>query len=616
MHDNLMMQVSTLPAVPSAALDLQSHWQLLTCEPMQGTGTGDPKPENRIYLRFDQPQSLLRPKLLTWSALVGRFEQGSGADEQCSFQATVLPQTSRRSLSQPPGKADEPQMAGAGLAATASRTASAAEPIRERYAKLLVEAAHDLRAPIATSRQLISTVARRLRVHATVTQAELQLLDLADQRLGQASCWASEILSEERLSGEYSIRKRFYPQQWQALVRSLFHSVAAEHNVRLLWIGWERSLPKLYLDPSQLSRAILNLVLNACQASYCGGQVTIRASWPMDMRRRLIIEVDDQGPGLDRSLMSQINSPLAAGVSAQGHAPGITPRGDYPLPALGVGLRTVQSLAGAMGAEIAAVHGKPTGTSFRLLLPTDDLKWVLREWFWKNRSVTGQSGLQTRCEVYGIRLAKAINPVQADSCIQRWARLSKFVYRISHDRWLLFSMGKMDEQTIRARGAFTADLSLLNSLDTELHRELGVSGTIRSFLLARSSALHASRGRNDSELRSQCLEVADRLFEQIRSSIGDSIPPIDDLHHPLETAVVAPEPLKQPSSRPMRVDLIESVNGPHIHNARQAPSFPVQAGRGLRELDALADTWKRTQTQLSRTLPVHRHARLDSEIVS
>ena len=185
------------------------------------------------------------------------------------------------------------------------------EAIQEqRFAALLAEAAHDIRSPIATAQQIVGAVADRASVGRSLSEEDVQLLRSAMTRLAQANRWAEGILLERHLSQQLptSIRRRFYPHQWRNSMEPLLAGLAARHNIRLAWVGWDRSMPRLYVDPDHLSRVVLNLVSNAVEASQPASQVSIRIAWQTNVTQRLVLAIEDSGLGLDPQLMRQINS--------------------------------------------------------------------------------------------------------------------------------------------------------------------------------------------------------------------------------------------------------------------------------------------------------------------
>ena len=132
--------------------------------------------------------------------------------------------------------------ASADYSTAESRATRAASPARLK--EMLVEAAHDIRSPIAVAQQILSTLAGRMQRTGQLASDQYELLEEANVRLTQANRWAEGILVEQGLQYGHpvSIRRRFYPGQWLAEIRPLLQSLASQRQVRLTWLGWDLSL--------------------------------------------------------------------------------------------------------------------------------------------------------------------------------------------------------------------------------------------------------------------------------------------------------------------------------------------------------------------------------------
>lgn len=108
----------------------------------------------------------------------------------------------------------------------------------------------------------------------------------------------------------------------------------------------------LHADRDQLYRVLMNLVRNACQAMPEGGRVRIAAR---PVRDRILIEVEDDGPGIPEMARVHLFEPFAGS-----RRPGGT----------GLGLSIAREILRAHGGEIALVRTGAEGTLFRLWLPT------------------------------------------------------------------------------------------------------------------------------------------------------------------------------------------------------------------------------------------------------
>lgn len=105
-------------------------------------------------------------------------------------------------------------------------------------------------------------------------------------------------------------------------------------------------------DPILLERVFSNLYLNAIEAleGRAQGSIVTRA-WLGDARTYL--EVEDDGPGLDPSVVDRIFEPLAT-AKAKG---------------TGLGLALSRVIIEAHGGEITATTGRGPGSAFRMWLP-------------------------------------------------------------------------------------------------------------------------------------------------------------------------------------------------------------------------------------------------------
>jgi len=67
---------------------------------------------------------------------------------------------------------------------------------------------------------------------------------------------------------------------------------------------------KVCVDPLLFGQALLNLVLNAVQASERGGSVVIEFGFDDAEARQLKLAVEDSGPGINSEIMDKIFDPF------------------------------------------------------------------------------------------------------------------------------------------------------------------------------------------------------------------------------------------------------------------------------------------------------------------
>jgi len=113
-------------------------------------------------------------------------------------------------------------------------------------------------------------------------------------------------------------------------------------------------LPAVEVDPSHFERVLLNLASNAVEAVSGRGRVVIRTSLETNGEApRVILEVTDNGRGMDESVRQRIFEPF------------FTTRKD----GTGLGLPTVHGIVTQAGGEIAVDSEVGVGTTFRIFLP-------------------------------------------------------------------------------------------------------------------------------------------------------------------------------------------------------------------------------------------------------
>jgi signal transduction histidine kinase len=118
-----------------------------------------------------------------------------------------------------------------------------------------------------------------------------------------------------------------------------------------LEVATEPGLPDVALAPDALRQVLLNLVLNALDATPRGGEVRIAAR---ALGRAIEIAVDDCGPGIPPALRRRVLEPF---VTTHGERPG------------GLGLTIVQRLVEEAGGTLVLGDRPEGGARVRLRLP-------------------------------------------------------------------------------------------------------------------------------------------------------------------------------------------------------------------------------------------------------
>ena len=118
-------------------------------------------------------------------------------------------------------------------------------------------------------------------------------------------------------------------------------------------------LPSVFVDGHQIQQVLLNLVINAEQAMTAArgrGALEVRSSFD-EKRRRVIVEVTDDGPGIPEAVEDRIFDPFFTTKAAgQGTGLGLT-----------VAHAIIREHQG-----VIEVISRPAGATFRVELPIAD----------------------------------------------------------------------------------------------------------------------------------------------------------------------------------------------------------------------------------------------------
>jgi two-component system NtrC family sensor kinase len=148
------------------------------------------------------------------------------------------------------------------------------------------------------------------------------------------------------------------PSDLNAIVRATVGLVS--HKLRLLNVGaslrLDERLPLLPCDASQMQQVVLNLVMNAAEATRGrgAGHVAVLTSRSEDAEG-LVLEVADDGEGIPKETLDRIFDPF------------FTTKDDGK--GVGLGLAVVYGIVEAHGGRIEVQSSPGRGTTFQVMLP-------------------------------------------------------------------------------------------------------------------------------------------------------------------------------------------------------------------------------------------------------
>jgi len=101
---------------------------------------------------------------------------------------------------------------------------------------------------------------------------------------------------------------------------SLVENQALFHNIEIV-TNLDEALPKVVVDPSQIVRVFINLIVNAAEAMESNGRLTITSSFDKE-KKCVEVEVSDTGPGIPEENLDKIFDPFFT-TKETGHGVGL-----------------------------------------------------------------------------------------------------------------------------------------------------------------------------------------------------------------------------------------------------------------------------------------------------
>lgn len=214
---------------------------------------------------------------------------------------------------------------------------------------------------------LVSEIVHEIRNPLVAVKTFLQLLperlDDPEFHDGFRGLVGEEVQRLERMLDDLLRHAR--PRSTPAIGEGAHIAEAAETTIKL--IGYRcrergielesriaKALPALALAPDALRQLLLNLLLNATQATPRGGAIRLEADWSADRANHLALVVEDDGPGIEPELADRIFEPF---WTRRSESPG------------GLGLAICKRIVEDAGGSITVEAGTSGGARLRVELP-------------------------------------------------------------------------------------------------------------------------------------------------------------------------------------------------------------------------------------------------------
>ena len=210
---------------------------------------------------------------------------------------------------------------------------------------LAAEVAHEIRNPLTVIKMLFHS----LDLQFPASDPRARDVEVMRERIDHLNKSVDQILNFARTAE---------PSLQPVLVNSVVEDLAllVRHKLKNHGIKFQlelpSDLPKISADASQLSQALLNLVLNAVEAMPRGGTLTIRTGSADD--HQVFIELQDTGTGMTAEQQAGAFRSLLQTTKKHG---------------TGIGLAIVSKIIEAHHGQITVQSEPNRGTTFRIVLP-------------------------------------------------------------------------------------------------------------------------------------------------------------------------------------------------------------------------------------------------------
>jgi two-component system NtrC family sensor kinase len=222
--------------------------------------------------------------------------------------------------------------------------------------QLAASVAHEINNPIAGVLNLSMLIERIMREDG-----------IPPDRVEEVRRYLTQISSETtrvgRIVGDLlAFSRRSSPQRIDADLNAIIHRTVSiiDHKLKLasveLDLQLEENLPKVKCDSSQIQQVIVNLVMNASEATHNRGDAKVCVRTSSDPHTGLVrLDVEDNGDGIPKEHLSKIFDPF---FTTKGEGKGV-----------GLGLAVVYGIVESHGGDIEVNSKVGTGTTFRVEIP-------------------------------------------------------------------------------------------------------------------------------------------------------------------------------------------------------------------------------------------------------
>lgn len=217
--------------------------------------------------------------------------------------------------------------------------------------ELAAGVAHTIRNPFTSIKMRMFSLGRSLQL--TDTQAEdLQVISDEIARIDRIV----ENFLEFARSPKLRLSECFFSDIVNSVIILLEHRLKA-YNVELHYVP-QPDLPKVRVDVDRIKEALVNLVMNACEAMETGGKISITENQERDPKIGdvVAVTVSDNGPGIPEAIRDKVVTPF------------FTTKEDGS----GLGLSIVNRIVREHKGKFLVLQNMDQGAQCTILLPTGE----------------------------------------------------------------------------------------------------------------------------------------------------------------------------------------------------------------------------------------------------
>lgn len=220
--------------------------------------------------------------------------------------------------------------------------------------------------------------------------------------------------------GTSIVRQRFYPAQLRRLLNLDLISLSAPRKHRLTWVGWDRSLPRLYLPVEPLLRLVIEAVDGITRQpaqSMTPASIRLRVECQRMANATLVVGLDADQWLCDAKFRGALNARWFR-TGSQAHL-----------------WQRLARQCDTVGGWLSVANLPGGGASLLINLPTDQPRALVHSWL--SRKFASHPSSTVSLYAIGRSRIETVEELRAANIrLQSLSRSEDYIYRTCHGRWI------------------------------------------------------------------------------------------------------------------------------------------------------------------------------------